>query len=128
MIAVRCIVGSLLVFAGIARGENDRPKRTTMPIGTSWSLTAERHERTITEGTRTKLLTSTGGPVLKHGANVIKGPWDIEAKAAKIECDFAAKKFILSGSPELRRFDPATRKLSSTITAQARTSLGMAGR
>ncbi len=77
--------------------------RRTLPIAGRWNLTAASIEKTKTDGSRTLLLTASGQPTLKRGANAIKGPWEIEAKAERIECDFVAKKFILTGSPEVRR-------------------------
>ncbi len=92
--------------------EEGKPRtgRHTLPIAGRWNLTAQSIEKTKLEGTRTLLLTASGQPTLKSGTNVFKGPWAIEAKAERIECDFALKKFILSGSPEVRRraVPPAT--------------------
>lgn len=75
----------------------DPSPRKTLRIAGAWNLTATHHEHTKKEGTRVKLLTSTGKPTLKHGPNPIRGPWDVEATAETIQCDFEGKKFILSG-------------------------------
>lgn len=96
----------------LLHAEEGKPQagRRTLPIGGRWNLTAASIEKNKLEGTRTLLLTASGQPTLKRGTNVFKGPWAIEAKAERIECDFVAQKFILTGSPEVRRraVPPAT--------------------
>jgi hypothetical protein len=93
------------------------PGRKTMRIAGQWNLTAQKHEKTEMEGERTKLLTSTGKATLKHGPNLIRGPWDIDGKADVIQCDFVGKKFILSGSPVVDQKDKAG-NVVKTITGQ----------
>ena len=96
----------LLLTASIfLHAEEPKPHvaRRTLPIAGRWNLTAGSIEKTKTDGPRTLLLTASGQPTLKRGTNAIKGPWEIEAKAERIECDFVGKKFILTGSPEVRR-------------------------
>ena len=90
-------------FFLLAQETKPQTGRRTLPIGGRWNLTAGSIEKTKTEGTRTLLLTADGQPTLKRGVNLFKGPWEIEVKAKRIECDFVAKKFILTGSPEVRR-------------------------
>ena len=101
MKAVFLLLGASLFL----HAEEPKPHtaRRTLPIAGRWNLTATNIEKTKTEGARTLLVTASGQPTLKRGANLFKGPWEIEAKAERIECDFVAKKFILTGSPEVRR-------------------------
>ena len=87
-----------------------------MPIGREWNLTAEKHEKAEMDGPRTKLLISTGHPTLKHGTNLFRGPWDIDAKADRIETNFARKTFILSGTPTVTTNHPKTGVLQKTLT------------
>jgi hypothetical protein len=85
-----------------------RVPRKTIPIAGQWNLTAEKHDRTEMDGPRTKLLVATGHPTLKHGPDMFRGPWDIDAHADRIDADFVQKKFILHGSPVVVSKDPKT--------------------
>jgi hypothetical protein len=90
--------------------------RKTIPIAGQWNLTAEKHDRPEMDGPRTKLLVSTGHPTLKHGPDMFRGPWDIDAHADQIDADFVRKKFVLRGSPVVATKDPKTKATLKTLT------------
>ncbi len=110
-LALRFLAGIALV-TGVFAADDAAPRRKTVRIAGAWNLTAVLHDKTEMDGERTKVLTCTGKPTLKHGRNMINGPWDVDAKADTIKCDFDGKKFILSGSPQVQRKDPKGKVLS----------------
>lgn len=79
-----------------------KPKRESIPIGGEWNLSGSIIEKTK-QGERTERLVATGRPELKKGGNAVLGPWSLEATADRIECDFAGKRFILSGRYVVRK-------------------------
>lgn len=93
-----------------------RVPRKTLRVAGQWNLTAEKHDHAEMEGQRTKLLVSTGHPTLKHGPDMFRGPWDVDAHADRIEADFAQKKFILRGSPAVVSKDPKTHSTLKSLT------------
>lgn len=98
-----------------------RVPRKTLRVAGQWNLTAEKHDHAEMEGQRTKLLVSTGHPTLKHGPDMFRGPWDVDAHADRIEADFAQKKFILRGSPAVVSKDPKTHTTLKSLTGTADT-------
>jgi hypothetical protein len=113
---LRCVL--LVAALSLPAFAAENGPRKTLRIAGAWNLTASHHEHTKKEGTRVKLLTSTGKPTLKHGPNAIRGPWDLEATAETIQCDFEAKKFILSGVSSVVAKDKAG-KTEREITGKA---------
>jgi hypothetical protein len=97
----------------------EKIRRQTIPIAKQWNLTAEKHDRAEMDGKRTKLLVSTGHVTLKHGANIVRGPWDIDARAERVEADFVRKKFVLHGSPYVATKDPKTGAILKAMTGAA---------
>jgi|GEM_PF-5937255 len=98
-----------------------RVPRKTLRVAGQWNLTAEKHDHAEMEGQRTKLLISTGHPTLKHGPDMFRGPWDVDAHADRIEADFAQKKFFLRGSPAVVSKDPKTHTTLKSLTGTADT-------
>ncbi len=96
-----------------------RVPRKTMRIAGQWNLTAEKHDHTEMDGKRTNLLVSTGHVTLKHGSNMFRGPWDIDARAERVEADFVRKKFVLHGSPYVATKAPKTGAILKTMTGAA---------
>lgn len=108
-------LASLPLLAASLCAEDAPARKRTVRIAGSWNLTAEKHDKTDMDGERTRILTCTGSPTLKKGRNMIRGPWEVDAKADTIVCDFDGKKFVLTGNPTFQRLDPKGNIVSAIV-------------